>query len=261
MPAGQPLQAGAVVQQILEAVGVVAAAQQVQQHARVEVAGACAHHQPLQRRQPHRRVDGPAAAHRRRRGAVAQVEDDQGEVGRRPAEEPGCLARDVLVADPVRAVPADAHAPRPLRGPRRTSPPRPAARRRTRCRRPPPGAGRETPHGWRGSRPGPAGCAAAPARPAARCPAPLRRRRRWLRCSGRRRAPLGGRRRAASTGSTPASDSAEETCAKASSQPLSSTLSTDARSRVCSVSGSSTRYFSDDDPALRTSTEPLIPPR
>ena len=96
--AGQPLQAGAVVQQVLEPVDVeVAVAQQVQQHAGVEVAGAGAHDQPLQRRQPHRRVHRAAAADRGRRGAVAEVQHDL--VAARPRAGPGSrgrLARDVL---------------------------------------------------------------------------------------------------------------------------------------------------------------------
>ena len=138
----------------------VAVAQQVQQQPGVEVAGTGAHDQALQRGEAHRRVDRSAAADRRRRGAVAQVQHDLVQLGDRTAEERGRLARDVLVADPVRAVPPDRRrAASSLAG--RTSRPRPAGPRRTRCRRPPPAAAPGSGRGRCGCRPPPAGCAGA----------------------------------------------------------------------------------------------------
>ena len=106
-PAGQPVETGAVVQQVLEPVDVEAAlAQQVQQHPGVEVTGPGAHHQALQRG-----VHGAAAPDGGGGGAVAEVEPDEVEVGPvvdRGRQPPG----DVVVAGAVHAVPADARAGR-----------------------------------------------------------------------------------------------------------------------------------------------------
>ena len=109
------------VQQVLEAVRVPAPSQQVEQDARVEVAGPGAHDQALERGQPHRGVDGYAAEDRRGRGAVAEVQRHQAQPGEVTAEEPGRLARDVLVADAVHAVAPDACLPGdlPVQGVRR----------------------------------------------------------------------------------------------------------------------------------------------
>ena len=96
------------VQELLEPVHVVAVAQQVQQHPGVDVTGPGTHDQPLERGQAHGGVQGCATAYGRGGGAVAEVQHDQGQLFLRTPEEPGGLPRDVRVADPVRAVPADA---------------------------------------------------------------------------------------------------------------------------------------------------------
>ena len=112
---GEPLEAGSVMEQVLQLVDRVAAAQQVQQDAGVDVAAAGAHDQPLEWRHPHRRVHRPAVADRGRRGAVAQVQHDQPQLVQRPTEVAGRLVRDVLVADAVHAIAtdtlADGHVP------------------------------------------------------------------------------------------------------------------------------------------------------
>ena len=115
---------------------------------------------PSSGRQPHRRVDRAAAPDRRRGRAVAEVQHDQRRAVRRRVEQPRGLGGDVLVADPVRAVPAGPPRARAATGPRRTSPRPAAGRRRTRCRRPRPAAGPGTPRGRCGCRRPPAGCAA-----------------------------------------------------------------------------------------------------
>ncbi len=74
--AGQSLEAALVVDGPVVVLDGHALAGHVVGERGVEVAGAGAHDEPLQRGQPHRRVDGPAALHGGGAGAVAQVQDD-----------------------------------------------------------------------------------------------------------------------------------------------------------------------------------------
>lgn len=74
----------------------------------VEVAGAGAHDQALERGHAHRGLDRLASVDRARRGAVAEVEHDGLEVGAATAEERGGRLRDELVRRAVEAVAADA---------------------------------------------------------------------------------------------------------------------------------------------------------
>ena len=60
----------------------------------VDVAGSGAHHQALQRGQTHRGVDGPAAADRRRRAAVAQVQHDLVQLAQVAARGVSAAVRD-----------------------------------------------------------------------------------------------------------------------------------------------------------------------
>ncbi|SLJ80361.1 Uncharacterised protein [Mycobacteroides abscessus subsp. abscessus] len=70
-------EAGLAVEQLVDAVDVEAGrAGQVPEDAGIEVTAPGAHDQALQRGQAHRGVDRAATAHGRRRGAVAEVEDD-----------------------------------------------------------------------------------------------------------------------------------------------------------------------------------------
>ena len=128
------------------------------------IAGARAHHQPLERRESHRRVHRCAAADGRRRAAAAEVEHDQLQIGDRPTQQRGGAGRGPRVGDAVEAetadavalgqLPGDGVAGRALRQPPRG----------TRCRRRPPSGSRR--QGWPGTsgyRPGSDGCAAAPA--------------------------------------------------------------------------------------------------
>ena len=64
------------------------------------------HHQPFERREAHRRIDALAVADRGQRTAVAQVAGDH--ALRLRAQDFGRPPRDVLVADAVKAVAADA---------------------------------------------------------------------------------------------------------------------------------------------------------
>ena len=98
-------------QQVLEPVRVPAAPEQVEQDARIEVAGPGAHDQALQRRQPHRGVDRQAATDGRCGGAVAEVQGHQAQLAGVTAEDLGGFARDVLVADAVHAEAPDAGLP------------------------------------------------------------------------------------------------------------------------------------------------------
>ena len=127
-----------------------------------------AHHQPLHRRQPHRRVDRAAADDRRRRRPVAEVQHDLIQRLQRRLQEFGRLLADVLVRRAVEAVPTDVPLLRPLLGRWRRSPPRRAGRGRTRCRTPRRAAGRAARGGRPRCRATRADCAAAPAATASR---------------------------------------------------------------------------------------------
>ena len=78
---------------------------------RIEVAGARAHHQSLERREAHRRVDRVAADDRARRRAVAEVQRDDLRLLARAAGELAIAIRDVAVRRAVKAVSAHAVAP------------------------------------------------------------------------------------------------------------------------------------------------------
>ena len=73
----------------------------------VDVAGPGAHHQALQRGQPHRGLDRDAAAYRRRRAAVAQVQHDLVQLAEVTADQLGRGRRDEPVRGAVEAVAAD----------------------------------------------------------------------------------------------------------------------------------------------------------
>ena len=75
---------------------------------RVDVTGPGPHDEALERGQAHRRVDRPAAEDRRRAAAVAEVGDDDGEVGRVLPEQLGRPGADVAVTRAVEAVAAHA---------------------------------------------------------------------------------------------------------------------------------------------------------
>ena len=187
------------VQQVLEPVDVVAAAQQVQQDAGVEVAGrGCPSPAPRAASAPSRCPPATAVADRgRRRRRCRGAARSAAARSSGPAQEPGRLGGDVLVTDAVHAVPTDTLARRPRPGRRRTSRRRPgspaknAVSKTATCAQS--GIGRSA---LPGSRPARAGCAGARARPAPRSPPPRRRRLTWARCSARRRARPGDRRRA-----------------------------------------------------------------
>ena len=83
---------------------------------RVDRPGPRRHHEALERREAHRRVDRAAAAHRRQRGAGAEVAGHDAERGRRLAPHSSRRPpRRVRVRQPVEPVAPD----RPARAPRR----------------------------------------------------------------------------------------------------------------------------------------------
>ncbi len=106
--AGQSEDAGPPVQQVVDLVRRhPCVAQQVEHHAGVDVTAAGAHHQALQRRQAHRRLDRGAEADGRRRGAVSQVQDDLLHLCRVATQHGRRQPGDVLVRGAVEAVPPD----------------------------------------------------------------------------------------------------------------------------------------------------------
>ena len=88
--------------------GVPAGPAQEHQDGRVQVAGAGAHHQALQRGEAHGRVHGLAAPDGRDGGAVPQVGDDAVELLHRKVQQRRGPVRHVLVRGAVEAVAADA---------------------------------------------------------------------------------------------------------------------------------------------------------
>ena len=81
------------------------------------------HHQALERREAHRRVDRPAAADRRQRGPGAEVGDDETQVRRGPASRPrGGSPRRTTARGTRSGAARVAHATRPAG--RRYAPPR-----------------------------------------------------------------------------------------------------------------------------------------
>ena len=72
---GDAEQPRAVIQQLLQAVLVLALGQQVQQHARIQRAAAAAHRQAVQRAEARGHLDAAAALDGAQAGAVAQVGD------------------------------------------------------------------------------------------------------------------------------------------------------------------------------------------
>jgi hypothetical protein len=81
----------------------------MQQHPGIQAPRPRPHHQPLQRLHPHGGVDTAPGADRRHAGPVAQMQADQVEALRRPAQQPSRLAHHGLVRDAVKAV-----APHPM---------------------------------------------------------------------------------------------------------------------------------------------------
>ena len=78
----------------------------MQHHARIEVARAGAHHQPVERGEPHGRIDAAPVRHGAEAGAVAEMRGDHppgGEPRRQDAQPPG----DEFVREAVEAVAAD----------------------------------------------------------------------------------------------------------------------------------------------------------
>ena len=73
----------------------------------VDVAGAGAHHQTLERGQAHRRLDRDPAAYGRGRAAVAEVQHDLVQLAEVAAEQLGRRPGDELVRGAVEAVAAD----------------------------------------------------------------------------------------------------------------------------------------------------------
>ena len=107
--AGESEQPAPPVQQAVEVVEVEAGLPvQVDEHGRIDVAGAGAHHETLERRHPHARLHRHAPVDRGDGGPVAEVEHDRLRGLERAAEHPGDLLRHVLVRRAVKAVPADA---------------------------------------------------------------------------------------------------------------------------------------------------------
>jgi len=86
----------------------IGAAGELQQHRGVEVSGARAHDEPLERGETHRGLDRSAALDRRDGRAVAEVEHDLPQIGEGATEEGGRRFAHELVARAVEAVPADA---------------------------------------------------------------------------------------------------------------------------------------------------------
>ena len=197
---------------------------------------------------------GHAVADRRGGGAVAEVQRRPGAARRGHGRGTAAASRrDVLVADAVHAVAPDACLPVDLAGPARTSRRRPAGRRTTPCRRRPPAAARERLPGQ---------------------PDPGQRRRVVQRGElgelVHARAATSSSR---SVGLVNAAAAVDDPVAhrvqvvrprprapprrprsKAASCPVSSSRSTVPRTLDRPLPGSTTRYFSDDDPALRTRT-------
>jgi hypothetical protein len=82
----------------------------VQEHARVEVAGARPHHQSLERRHSHAGLDAAAVFDGRDARSIAEVARDDAQLLRGPAQELRGGAQHVCVADAVEPVAADAPA-------------------------------------------------------------------------------------------------------------------------------------------------------
>ena len=74
--------------------------------AEVDIAAAGAHHQPLQRRHPHRGVHAAAVAHCADRGAIAQVGDHQTTLLLRQPEQRQGAPGDIAVRGAVEAIAA-----------------------------------------------------------------------------------------------------------------------------------------------------------
>ena len=75
---------------------------------RIDGAGTRTHHQALERREAHRRVDGLAVVHGRDGSAVAQMTGDEAEVPERASEQVRGLLGRVAVARAVRTIAANA---------------------------------------------------------------------------------------------------------------------------------------------------------
>ena len=101
-------QSALVLYESFEAIGVEGVlSHQVDERSGIDVTRSCAHHEPAERGEPHRRVDAPAVSHRGEAGATAEV-GDHGPVAEGIAE--GCDRP--LVGQAVEAIPAHAGARR-----------------------------------------------------------------------------------------------------------------------------------------------------
>ena len=104
---------------VISAGGIALLRGEPQHQARVHRPGAGRHHEPLERREAHRRVDRPPAEHRgeRRPGAQVAGHDPQVRVAGAP-EQLRHAPRRVCVRQPVEPVPADRPSLPPLAGDR-----------------------------------------------------------------------------------------------------------------------------------------------
>src|SRR5260370_36631782 len=73
---------------------------------RIYITAPCAHHQPLQWREPHSGVDAPAAPDSRRATAITEVSRDQLCLFERLPQPSRGFVGDVMMAGPMEAVPA-----------------------------------------------------------------------------------------------------------------------------------------------------------
>src|SRR5690606_37019489 len=71
---GQAEQTGTVIQPVLERLPAVSLAGEMEDHTRIEVAAADAHHEPFERRAPHARTDGAPVVQRGRGAALPEWE-------------------------------------------------------------------------------------------------------------------------------------------------------------------------------------------
>src|SRR5215831_19249705 len=76
--------------------------------ARVDVARSGAHHEPFERREPHRRVDRTAVLDRRSRAAASEMQGDDRRARLGPARQGAVAAEYRAVRDAVEAESADA---------------------------------------------------------------------------------------------------------------------------------------------------------
>ena len=73
---------------------------------RIYITAPRAHHQPFQWREPHRSVDAPSAPDSRRATAITQVSRDELRLFERLTQPSRSFVGDVMMARPMKAVPA-----------------------------------------------------------------------------------------------------------------------------------------------------------